>query len=111
MRDRVRPHLHPDRLQLAVSISGLAIGGLLRLLGSATGAGAVWGTVALIALLPSVVSVFRELRRRRWGVDIVATLALLGSLIVGEYLAGAVIALMLADRPSPRSPRISPRQT
>ena len=96
MRERVRQLLHPDRLQLAASISGLAIGGLLRLLGSATGAGAVWGTVALIALLPSVVSVFRELRRRRWGVDIVATLALLGSLIVGEYLAGAVIALMLA---------------
>jgi heavy metal translocating P-type ATPase len=96
MRERARQLLHPDRLQLAASVSGLAIGGLLRLLGSATGAGAVWGTVALIALLPSVVSVFRELRRRRWGVDIVATLALLGSLIVGEYLAGAVIALMLA---------------
>ena len=33
--------------------------------------------------------------RREAGVDVIALLAIVGSLALGEYLAGAVIALML----------------
>ena len=36
------------------------------------------------------------LAERRLGVDVIAVLALLGTLAVGEYLAGAVITVMLA---------------
>jgi cation transport ATPase len=36
------------------------------------------------------------LLRRQLGVDLIAVLALLGTLAVGEYLAGALIAVMLA---------------
>ena len=35
--------------------------------------------------------------RRRLGVDVLALLALVGTLVVGEYLAGAVITVMLAS--------------
>ena len=36
------------------------------------------------------------MRRGRVGVDVIAVLSLLGTLLVGEYLAGALIAVMLA---------------
>ncbi len=36
------------------------------------------------------------LRRGRVGVDLIAVLALVGALAVGEYLAGALIGVMLA---------------
>jgi heavy metal translocating P-type ATPase len=83
-------------LQLFFAVAGLAAGGALRLVGPATLANALWAATAAVALVPAIVSVARDLLRRRAGVDIVAVLALGGTLSVGEYLAGAVIALMLA---------------
>src|SRR5450631_3219578 len=83
-------------VQLAVAVGGLAAGGGCRLLGSAGPANVLWAITGAAALLPATISMARDLLRRRAGVDIVAVLALLGSLVVGEYLAGAVIALMLA---------------
>jgi heavy metal translocating P-type ATPase len=83
-------------LQLFVAVVGLAAGGALRLVGPITVANALWAATAAVALVPAIVSVARDLLRRHAGVDIVAVLALGGTLSVGEYLAGAVIALMLA---------------
>jgi heavy metal translocating P-type ATPase len=77
-------------------VAGLVAGGALRLVGATPPANALWAATAAVALLPTIVSVARDLLRRRAGVDIVAVLALGGTLSVGEYLAGAVIALMLA---------------
>ncbi|MPZ78947.1 MAG: heavy metal translocating P-type ATPase [Actinophytocola sp.] len=39
--------------------------------------------------------VVADLRARRFGTDVLATVSLAGTLVVGEYLAGALIALML----------------
>ena len=39
---------------------------------------------------------FGQLRRREFGVDLIAALAILGSLLLKEYLAGAIIVLMLS---------------
>jgi heavy metal translocating P-type ATPase len=83
-------------LQLFIALVGLAAGGALRLVGPITVANALWAATAAVALVPAIISVARELLRRHAGVDIVAVLALGGTLSVGEYLAGAVIALMLA---------------
>jgi heavy metal translocating P-type ATPase len=47
-------------------------------------------------LLPAALSVGRSLWHRRVGVDVIALLALASSLIAHEYLAGAVVALMLS---------------
>jgi cation transport ATPase len=47
-------------------------------------------------LLVLLVDVARKLARGRVGVDAVALLAMAGALAPGEYLAGAVIALMLS---------------
>lgn len=83
-------------LTLIVATAGLAAGGALRLLGRQGAADVIWGTVTGLALVPAATTVARDLWHRRAGVDIVAVLALLGSLLVGQYLAGAVIAVMLA---------------
>ena len=55
-----------------------------------------WAVAVLIALVPLGVSVVRDLLRRETGVDLIALLAMAGSLALGQYLAGAVIGLMLS---------------
>ena len=47
-------------------------------------------------LVPLTWSVVRSLLRRDVGVDAIALISMAGALALGEYLAGAVIALMLA---------------
>ncbi|TCB92136.1 cadmium-translocating P-type ATPase [Micromonospora zingiberis] len=88
------------RWGLWVPLTGLTalvlVGAGLWLSGRRGAADLVWAAVTLTALLPAAVSVLRDLWRRRFGVDVIAVLALAGALGVGEYLAGAVIAVMLA---------------
>ena len=47
-------------------------------------------------LVPLTLSVARTLARGRIGVDAIALFSMAGALALGEYLAGAVVALMLA---------------
>ncbi len=89
-----------SRWRLWAPLTGLTglvlVGAVLWWSGRAGAADAVWAVVTVLALLPAAFSVLRELWRRRFGVDVIAVLALAGALGVGEYLAGAVIAVMLA---------------
>jgi heavy metal translocating P-type ATPase len=82
---------------LAAAVAGLAGGLAARLAGAAGLADLVLGATVVAALVPLAVSVAGSLARREPGVDVVAVLALGGSLALGEYLAGAVIAVMLAS--------------
>ncbi|MGC2373383.1 MAG: heavy metal translocating P-type ATPase [Solirubrobacteraceae bacterium] len=79
-----------------VALSGIVVGGLLALLVGAAAADAVWAATVAFMLVPLTGSVARSLRRGDIGVDVIALLAMAGALALGEYLAGAVIALMLA---------------
>jgi heavy metal translocating P-type ATPase len=85
-----------DGLFLAATIAGLCAGGLLHLAGFAAAGHAVWAATTAAALAPAVWWVIDAARHHRLGVDAIAVLALAGTLVVGEYLAGAVIAVMLA---------------
>jgi heavy metal translocating P-type ATPase len=85
-----------SRLWLAVSIVGIAIGGVLRLTGMPDAAQVAWAVTTILALLSLLREVSVGLLRREPGVDVIALLAMAGSLALGEFLAGAVIALMLA---------------
>ena len=76
--------------------AGVAAGALLALAGAQDAADAAWLATTLTAVVPSAWWVWNGLRRRRLGVDVVALLALVGTIAIGEYLAGALIALMLA---------------
>jgi heavy metal translocating P-type ATPase len=80
---------------LAVTCGALAAGAALWLAGSQSGADIAWMVGTLAAAVPSVAWVIGGLRRGHAGVDAIAVLALAGTLAVGEYVAGALIAVML----------------
>jgi heavy metal translocating P-type ATPase len=79
-----------------VALCGITTGGLLALVVGSAPADAVWAATVALMLLPLSWSVTRSLLRGDVGVDVIALLAMAGALGLGEYLAGAVIALMLA---------------
>ncbi|MEU7243196.1 heavy metal translocating P-type ATPase [Streptomyces sparsogenes] len=81
---------------LAVTAAALTAGGVAWAVGADGLADLWWGLGTVAAFVPAVGWVVAALRRGRAGVDLLAVLALGGTLAVGEYLAGALIALMLA---------------
>ena len=56
----------------------------------------LWAATTAMLLVPLSWSVLVSLLRRDVGVDAIALVSMAGALALGEYLAGAVIALMLA---------------
>ncbi|MXM64690.1 heavy metal translocating P-type ATPase [Streptomyces sp. HUCO-GS316] len=88
------PKLEPALL--TVTAAALTAGGVFRLVGSPRLADLCWALGTVAAVVPAVGWVLAALRRGHTGVDLIAVLALGGTLAVGEYLAGALIALMLA---------------
>jgi len=78
----------------------LAMGGLIVGMGMTYGLGSpdVGRIILLVTLLaggvPVVVGTARGMLRGNFAADIVASLAILGALVTGEYLAGCVIVLM-----------------
>jgi heavy metal translocating P-type ATPase len=86
----------PETVLLNVTASALTAGGILWLLGDPAAADLCWALGTIAAIGPAVGWVVAALRHGHAGVDLIAVLALGGTLAVGEYLAGAVIGLMLA---------------
>ena len=86
-----------SRVWLATSILGLATGGVLTWMGRPDAANVAWAVTTAVALVSLLRDVVIGLLRRQPGVDVIALLAMGGSLALEEYLAGAVIALMLAS--------------
>jgi heavy metal translocating P-type ATPase len=82
---------------LAVTVAGLAVGGGLYLAGEHASADVAWLVVTVAGLGYSLWALAEAVRKRRAGVDVIALLALAGAVAVGELLAGAVIAVMLAS--------------
>ena len=82
---------------LGASIVGIVAGGVLWASGAHDAAHVAWAVTTAIGLLPLAWETVVGLWRREAGVDLIALLAMAGSLALGQYLAGAVIALMLAS--------------
>ena len=93
-RDRTK--LRADGILLALTLVCLAGGTGLRLAGERTAADALWSAAALLALAVTLGAIVASLRERRFGVDLLAALALAGAVAAGEYPAAAVIAVMVA---------------
>lgn len=91
---RMRPMIEPALVVLTVGF--LTAGGAAWLTGSRRVADLCWIAGTLVAIVPATVWVLVALRRGRFGVDLIAVLSLAGTLLVGEYVAGALIAVMLA---------------
>ncbi len=81
---------------LGAMAAATAAGGAVDLLGRPAAAGALWAGSAIAGLLPLSVWLAGQLRHRRVGVDLIAWIALVAAVVLGEQLAGAVIAVMVA---------------
>ncbi len=84
------------RLLPLATLTLIALGGALHLAAAPAAGDAVWAATVVVMLAPLSVSIVRTLAAGRVGVDAIALVAMAGTLAVGEYLAGAVIALMLS---------------
>ena len=85
------------RAALALAALGSVLaGGLLQLAGQEEAGDVLWAAMVAVMLVPLAWSVLRSLVRGDVGVDAIALVSMAGALALGEYAAGAVVALMLA---------------
>jgi hypothetical protein len=68
---------------VALSVGALVSGGIAWLVGSYRVADACWIVGTVVAVIPATVWVLAGLRRGRFGVDLIAVLSLIGTLLVG----------------------------
>jgi heavy metal translocating P-type ATPase len=84
-----------DRTLAMIELVAITVGLALHALDHEPAGDTVIAAAVAVLLVPLVVDVLRALVvQRRAGVDIIALVAMAGALALGEYLAGAVIALM-----------------
>ena len=84
-----------DRVLLVGAIVALVVGAVFAVAGNQQAADLLWAVITAAVGIRLVVTIAIDLFHRHAGVDIIAVLAVIGALLLGEYLAGAVIALML----------------
>ncbi len=81
---------------VGVPMIGLALGFAVRAAGHDAAGQLIWGTATVPVLVALGIEIAVSLRRREVGLDIIAFLAMAGALVLGQMLAGAVVALMYA---------------
>ena len=97
VRERLRARrVDAARLVAAAALFAVAAGLVLAAADRHRGADIVWAATTAMLLVPLAWSVLRSLFHGDVGVDAIALVSMAGALALGEYLAGAVIALMLA---------------
>jgi cation transport ATPase len=92
--DAARPWFEP--LLLFLTLVALASGSVAWLAGNSKLADACRITSTVAGLVAATGWVLTALAHKRAGVDLIALLALVGTLVVSEFVAGALIAVMLA---------------
>lgn len=86
-----------DRVIAATTLVALVVGGMLHLAGREHVGDLILAVAVGVLLVALTLDVLRTLlRERRIGVDLIALVAMAGALALGEYFAGAVIALMFS---------------
>ncbi len=80
---------------LAAALAGLAAGSSCRMLGVPQIGGWILAAATALVLVSTAIGTVRRLLRGDVGIDVIGLLALAGALLLGQYLAGAIIAVML----------------
>jgi heavy metal translocating P-type ATPase len=83
---------------LSTAVLGLVVGGVLQLMSRKNLADWAFVISVLGVLIPTTISTTRRLLQRQLGVDLIAVLAMIGALALQQYLAGAILAVMLTGR-------------
>ena len=85
------------RALLPFTVGALLVGGIASLAGAAGFGVGVWTVAVGVVVVDLVVVTAARLREGRVAVDVVALVALVGSLMLDETLAGVILALMVAS--------------
>ena len=80
----------------AIALGSILAGGALWLAGKGSWADIAWAVGAVVVLVPLVISTGRALSRGDVGVDAIALVAIIWALALGEFLAAAIVALMMS---------------
>jgi heavy metal translocating P-type ATPase len=84
-----------ERLQFPTAFGLLVLGGIAWIANLDTASTVAFAAATVVALVPATIHSIRQLIRRDATADVVAVLAMIGALLLGEWLAGAIIAVML----------------
>ena len=79
---------------LTIVVAGLLLSLTLYLLGRVGLSEALLTGLCLVGVVPEIVSIVKDFLNRRFGVDIIAVVAILASLGLGEYATAGIILLM-----------------
>ena len=82
-------------LLLTAALAGLVAGGITQYFGAQDASSWLYIASVWVVLIPTAAATARQLLRREIGVDLIAVLAMAGAVVLGEFLAGAIIAVML----------------
>src|SRR3954470_15209520 len=79
---------------VAIAVAGLAAGGIAFIAGHLDLAHLAFTLATVPVILGLVVAIIRDLRAGRIGVDAIALISMSAAVVLGQPLAGAVVALM-----------------
>ena len=82
------------RALLGVALAGLVAGGVFHVSGDSGVAGRLWAAAAVPVVVALAISILRDLRMGRVGVDAIALVSMSAALALGETLAAVVVAIM-----------------
>ncbi len=81
--------------ELVAVVITLLLSGVLALLGQGGLANDLLLVMGIIGVLPIIIDMIKSIQAGEYGVDILAVVAILSALALGEYLAAGIILLML----------------
>jgi heavy metal translocating P-type ATPase len=84
-----------DRPLLPISVVALAAGIGAALAGRAGTADGIWTALAVVVSVRLIIEIAEALRHGEVGVDLIAVVAMVGSIVLHETLPGGVIAVMI----------------
>ena len=84
------------RALIVIALLGLAVGLITYTRGETALAHWIWGAATLPVVIALAVSIARDLLHGRMGVDAIAFLSMVAALVLGQTLAGIVVAIMYA---------------
>ena len=82
------------RALLGLALAGLVAGGVGHFSGEPGVAGHIWAAAAVPVVVALAISILRDVRMGRVGVDAIALVSMSAALALGESLAAVVIAIM-----------------
>jgi heavy metal translocating P-type ATPase len=88
---------HRAQILASIAASSIVVGGLLYLAGESAAGQVVWGAAVAVLALELAFEVARTVVvERSLGVDTIALVAMVGSLALGQELAGLIVGLMFS---------------